>query len=244
MLKSGEETLPDEKWSPSITVGTPVLIPDHYVADLPLRLSLYRRLADLETPEDIDRFGAELIDRFGKLPEEVEHLLKIVFVKQLCLRANVEKVDAGPKGVVLSFRANHFANPPGLVRYIAEQGALAKIRPDQKIVLAREWPKPLDRLKGVAVILTQLARMAEGKDDKASVNATALAAATGQAAKPSAHGGKETSGAAGQGARATPATQKLNLTPTPPPPPPAAKPMGRYPALSTIRRSGPRKWVK
>lgn len=160
-LKTGDDTLSNEAWSPQIQVGTPVLIPEDYVPDLPLRLSLYRRLADLSTPEEIDGFGAELIDRFGSLPEEVDHLLKIVYIKGLCRRANVEKIDAGPKGVVIAFRGSEFANPGGLVSYIAEQGVLAKIRPDQKVVLSRDWPTAEQRLKGAASVLLKLVRLAE-----------------------------------------------------------------------------------
>jgi transcription-repair coupling factor (superfamily II helicase) len=100
------------------------MIPEAYVPDLQLRLGLYRRLGDLQSPEEIDAFGAELIDRFGPMPEEVQHLLKIVFIKALCRRANVEKLDAGPKGVVLHFRNKEFPEPAGLVRFIGEQGVL------------------------------------------------------------------------------------------------------------------------
>jgi transcription-repair coupling factor (superfamily II helicase) len=160
-LRSGDDTGADETWSPQIQVGTPVLIPEDYVPDLPLRLQLYRRLADLSTPEEIDGFGAELIDRFGPLPDEVDHLLKIVYIKGLCRRANVEKIDAGPKGVVISFRNGEFANPGGLVGYITEQGVLAKIRPDQKVVLSRDWPDAEQRLKGAAGVLMKLVRLAE-----------------------------------------------------------------------------------
>ena len=164
----GEEVEEDGRWSPQITVGTPVMLPEPYVPDLPLRLSLYRRLGDLEEPDQIDAFGAELIDRFGPLPDEVEHLLKIVYIKALCRRANVEKVDAGPKGMVISFRNSVFPNPAGLIRYIGEQGSLAKVRPDQKIVLIRDWEDPEKRLKGTAVVLTQLARIAVGDGKKAA----------------------------------------------------------------------------
>ena len=150
----------DGSWSPQITIGTAVMIPETYVPDLQLRLGLYRRLADLQTAQEIDGFGAELIDRFGPLPEEVEHLLKVMFIKALCRKANVEKLDAGPKGVVIQFRNRAFPDPAGLVRYIAEQGSLAKIRPDHGIVLMRDWPTPAKRLSGAAVVMTQLARLA------------------------------------------------------------------------------------
>jgi transcription-repair coupling factor (superfamily II helicase) len=85
-------------WSPQITVGAAVMIPEDYVPDLQLRLALYRRLGDLTSTEEIDAFGAELIDRFGPMPDEVEHLLKIVFIKALCRQANVEKLDARSEG--------------------------------------------------------------------------------------------------------------------------------------------------
>jgi transcription-repair coupling factor (superfamily II helicase) len=156
----GTGEVSDGDWSPQIAVGTAVMIPEGYVPDLTLRMSLYRRLAELDTPEEIDGFAAEMIDRFGPLPEEVDHLLKIVFIKGLCRWANVEKLDAGPKGVVVQFRRKEFVNPAGLVRYIGEQGSLARIRPDQSVVFVRDWPTPAKRLSGAAVIMTQLAKLA------------------------------------------------------------------------------------
>jgi transcription-repair coupling factor (superfamily II helicase) len=160
-LKDGGVAEMDDRWSPQITVGATVMIPESYVPDLTLRMSLYRRLADLETAQDIDAFGAEMIDRFGPLPEEVEHLLKIVFVKALCRKANIAKLDAGPKGVVIQFRNQQFAEPAKLITWIGEQGSLAKIRPDQSIVLQRDYPTPDKRLRGAAVITTQLAKMVD-----------------------------------------------------------------------------------
>ncbi|MEM7300382.1 MAG: transcription-repair coupling factor [Pseudomonadota bacterium] len=160
-LKEGGEAVSDGRWSPQITIGTTVMIPESYVPDLTLRLGLYRRLAELDDAADIDAFGAELIDRFGPLPEEVDHLLKIVFVKSLCRKANVEKLDAGPRGVVLAFRNQTFPNPAALVQYIGQQGSLAKIRPDQSIVLTRDWPTAEKRLKGSAVVMSQLVKLVE-----------------------------------------------------------------------------------
>jgi transcription-repair coupling factor (superfamily II helicase) len=157
----GTGEVEDGHWSPQISIGTAVMIPETYVPDLQLRLGLYRRLADLEDLQDIDGFGAELIDRFGPLPEEVQHLLKIVYIKALCRRANVEKLDAGPKGVVVQFRNKTFDNPAALVKMIGDQGAMAKIRPDQSIVLVRDWPTAEKRLNGAAVVMTQLAKLAQ-----------------------------------------------------------------------------------
>ncbi len=159
-LREDDSYIGEDKWSPQITVGTPVLIPESYVPDLSLRMGLYRRLAELRESSDIDAFGAEMIDRFGSLPEEVEHLLKIVFIKALCFTANVEKVEAGPKGVVITFRNGTFANPGGLIGWIGEQPSEAKIRPDQSVFFQRDWPTAEKRLKGAAVVLSKLAGLA------------------------------------------------------------------------------------
>ena len=160
-LRAGITAPVADRWSPQITIGTPVMIPEEYVADLPVRLALYRRLAEVEDEREIDSFAAELADRFGPLPEEVRHLLDIVAIKSLCRRANVEKVDAGPKGAVLSFRDNTFAEPEALVAFIREQGPAARVRPDMKVVFFDEWERPEERLKATAEILRRLAALAE-----------------------------------------------------------------------------------
>lgn len=156
-LKDGPGFVSDGKWSPQISIGAAVLIPESYVPDLQLRLDLYRRLSDITDADEIDAFGAEMIDRFGSLPQEVEYLMKIVYIKGLCFTANVEKVDAGPKGAVISFRNNDFPAAGSLVAWLGEQGPHAKIRPDQSIFLSRDWETAEKRLKGTAVILAKLA---------------------------------------------------------------------------------------
>ncbi|MGB9410362.1 MAG: transcription-repair coupling factor [Pseudolabrys sp.] len=166
-LKAGITAPVADHWSPQITVGTALLIPEDYVADLSVRLALYRRLAEIEDEHAIDGFAAEMVDRFGKLPQEVEHLLQVVAIKALSRRANVEKVEAGPKGVVLSFRDNVFANPEGLIAFIREQGSAVRMRNDpktakgQQLVFFEDWPRPQDRLKSTAAVLRKLASIAE-----------------------------------------------------------------------------------
>ena len=166
-LKAGITAPVADRWSPQITMGTPVLIPEDYVADLSVRLALYRRLAEIEDEREIEAFAAELVDRFGKLPVEVEHLLQVVTIKALSRRANVERVEAGPKGVVLAFRDNIFPNPEGLMGYIREQGSGVRMRSDpknakaQQLVFFEDWQRPVERLKGTAAILRQLVSIAE-----------------------------------------------------------------------------------
>jgi transcription-repair coupling factor (superfamily II helicase) len=166
-LKAGITAPVADRWSPQITIGAALLIPEDYVADLSVRLALYRRLAEIEDERDIESFAAEIVDRFGKLPKEVEHLLQVVAIKALSRHANVEKVEAGPKGIVLSFRDNIFANPEGLIAFIREQGSGVRMRADpknpkgQQLVFFEEWPRPEERLKGAAAVLRRLASIAE-----------------------------------------------------------------------------------
>jgi transcription-repair coupling factor (superfamily II helicase) len=160
MRAGGEAEDIADQWSPLINIGASVLIPESYVPDLNVRMALYRRLSTIETREDIERFAAELIDRFGALPEEVRHLFEIVAIKQLCRASGVERVEAGPKGGVIGFRNNSFADPLALVKFISAQHGTMKVRPDQKIVVSRDWPTPEARLKGVQQVLGQLAKLA------------------------------------------------------------------------------------
>ena len=151
---------PDGEWSPQINISAPVLIPEGYVAELALRLSLYRRIAALEDRSRTEAFAAELIDRFGPIPPEVSNLLAVVGIKRMCRRAGVERVDAGPRGVVIGFRGDAFANPAGLVVWISGQGGSAKLRPDHRLVVSRSWRGIDERLSGLRRMIRDLARIA------------------------------------------------------------------------------------
>ncbi len=147
-----------EGWTPQINLGVPVLIPESYVADLNIRMGLYRRLANLVDQAEIEAFAAELIDRFGALPGEVENLLQVMTIKQLCRQAGVGKVDAGPKGAVLSFHEDKPAAPDRLITYLqsgARDGSV-RIRPDQRLVIQASWGKPKGRVAGLRKALVNL----------------------------------------------------------------------------------------
>jgi len=150
----------DRGWSPAINVGAAVLIPEDYVPDLNVRLSLYRRLSDAENSETREALAAELIDRFGPLPDEAKQLLRIVGIKANCKTACIERIDIGPKGAVLTLRNNAFPNPMGLVGLIQKNHAFWKLRPDQKIVVKGDWDTAAERLKVAERITADLARVA------------------------------------------------------------------------------------
>ena len=150
-----------ERWSPQIAAGAAILIPETYVSDLDLRLSLYRRLSTLESQQEVEAFAAELVDRFGSLPSEADQLLHIVGIKILCHQVGIEKLDAGPRGALLTFRDNTFVNPGGLIEFITSEGPLARLRPDHKLVIKRDWNDIETRLKGIAILLRRIVDITE-----------------------------------------------------------------------------------
>ncbi len=150
----------DDQWAPMINLGVPVLIPDSYVPDLDVRLGLYRRLSALHEKVELEGFAAELIDRFGKLPKEVNTLLLVVRIKSECKKAGIARLDAGPKGATVQFHNDKYANPAGLVDFIQAERGLAKVK-DNKIIVRRDWKKDKDKIRGAFSIAQDLAKKAK-----------------------------------------------------------------------------------
>ncbi|WP_432256192.1 transcription-repair coupling factor [Limimaricola sp. AA108-03] len=164
-IRSGEaEGLAEEEgqWAPQISLGVPVLIPEEYVPDLDVRLGLYRRLSELTTKVELEGFAAELIDRFGPLPKEVNTLLLVVRIKAMCLKAGISQLDGGPKGATIRFHNDKFVSPEGLVEFIQDQKGQAKVK-DNKIVVMRDWTKEADKIRGAFGIARDLAEKVKAK---------------------------------------------------------------------------------
>ena len=157
---AGKRAAEERDWTPNITLGLPVLIPETYVRDLPVRLGLYRRIGALASDAETEAMAAELVDRFGPLPPEVENLLAVVSLKRACREAGVEKLEAGPKGMVVTFRGNAFRNPAGLVAWLGSKGSLVRLRPDHKLAVSREMDVA-ERVRMARDTLGSLARIAD-----------------------------------------------------------------------------------
>ncbi len=157
--QSGRERERERDWTPNINLGLPVLIPETYVSDLSVRLGLYRRIGALTTDAESEALAAELVDRFGPFPAEVENLLQVVALKRACREAGVERLEAGPKGMVLSFRGNAFGNPAGLIAWLGGQRNDIRLRPDHKLAVVREMTIAA-RTSAAREILRQLVRLA------------------------------------------------------------------------------------
>jgi transcription-repair coupling factor (superfamily II helicase) len=148
-------------FSPQISVDAPILIPETYVPDLDLRMGLYRRMNDLENKNEVEAFAAELIDRFGSIPGPTENLLRIIETKLNAKAANVSKIDIGPRGALITFFENRFPNPAGLVAYVERLNGIARLRPDHRLVVSRNWGDPKARLHGAVQLSKGLAKAAK-----------------------------------------------------------------------------------
>lgn len=144
-------------FTPVINLGLSVLIPEYYVGDLGLRMGLYRRASAMQEEAEIDSFAAELIDRFGSMPEETRALIETLSLKLLCKKAGIDRIDVGPKGAVISFYQNHFAKPDVLVAFVTRRISTLKIRPDQKLGFSHEWKSDADKITTLKKLVGEIA---------------------------------------------------------------------------------------
>jgi transcription-repair coupling factor (superfamily II helicase) len=170
--KAGEIGLEEDRGglSPQITVDAPIMIPEHYVPDLAVRMALYRRLNDAE-PGEVEGLAAEMIDRFGPLPAPTANLVKLIEVKQQAIAANIAKIDVGARGTLVTFHKDDFPDPAGLLAYVDRLQGTAKLRPDMKLVINRAWGSPESRLNGLLQLtkgLSGIVRKAEKREKAAA----------------------------------------------------------------------------
>lgn len=163
-LRSGvladEQVKQIEDWAPQISTGIPIMIPETYVRDLGIRLGLYKRIGDIKDKEALDDIKEELIDRFGKLPIEVENLLATVEIKTLCRQASIDRIDAGSKGLLIGFRNNIFTNPEKLMDLIISSFGTIKVRPDQRLFIEKDLSSYETRVNTIKQYVSKIAEIA------------------------------------------------------------------------------------
>ncbi len=164
--KAGEMGLAKERnaLSPQITVEAPIMIPEDYVPDLAVRMALYRRLNDAEDTREVEGLSAEMIDRFGPMPQPTQNLIQLIAIKRQAIEANIAKIDVGAKGTLVTFHEDRFPDPAGLIAYAQRLEGTIKLRPDNKLVVNRAWGDPKSRLHGLLQLtkgLSVIARKAE-----------------------------------------------------------------------------------
>ena len=138
-----------EGLSPQITVDAPIMIPEEYVPDLAVRMALYRRLNDAADKREIEGLAAEMIDRFGPLPQATQNLVRLIEIKHQAIEACIAKMEVGARGTLVTFHNDDFPDPAGLIAYVERLKGTARLRPDNKLVINRAWGDPASRLNGL-----------------------------------------------------------------------------------------------
>ncbi len=147
--------------SPQLSLGVSVVIPEFYIKDFTTRMAVYSRLSEFESEHELSQYAAECADRFGAPPKEFYDLLTIMAIKQFCRVANIAKIQAGPRGAVVQFYQNNFANPQELLQFINEQNGLITMKPDHSLVVVRNWQDNAKKLQGVRNLSAKLAQLAK-----------------------------------------------------------------------------------
>ncbi|WBY15578.1 transcription-repair coupling factor [Erythrobacteraceae bacterium WH01K] len=163
--KAGEAGLEKDTrdLSPQITVDAPIMIPEDYVPDLAVRMALYRRLNQAQDKAEIESMAAEMIDRFGPLPDATRNLVRLLEIKHQAIEANIAKIDVGARGTLVTFHEDNFPDGPGLIAYVDRLKGTAKLRPDMKLVINRAWGDPQSRLNGLFQLTKGLSGIARKK---------------------------------------------------------------------------------
>ncbi len=148
----------EEEIVPAINLNLSTNIPDTYIADMNLRLTLYKRVAELKSPEETAEMKIEFTDRFGPLPDSVDNLLKAVTIKRECTRLKIMKLDAGPKGAVITFHPQPNIHTPALIDLIRSGGGSVVFNQEKNILSFRErhWDDPMIRLQHLQRVLDAL----------------------------------------------------------------------------------------
>ncbi|MHA1558844.1 MAG: transcription-repair coupling factor [Alphaproteobacteria bacterium] len=144
-LKAQEEgkNVIKQNFSPCVRIGKSALIPKEYISDITTRLNIYRRFSSISTKEDMEDFIAELIDRFGQIPKEIENLKEVILLKNLCKKANITQLEVGKNGITIAFYNNVFRNTDALLSFLqskeGSQLGVMKVSADQKLTLIKKW---------------------------------------------------------------------------------------------------------
>jgi len=119
-----------EPLSPEINLQLSAFIPESYIPDIDQRLSAYRRLSRVIEVAEISDFKAELIDRFGPIPEEALNLLLKIMLRVFAIKAGVKRLDVVGAGLTMVFSEAHQKNPSGLADLVMSAPGRYSLTPD------------------------------------------------------------------------------------------------------------------
>ncbi len=146
-------------WTPQINIQVTALIPENYIADLSLRLQIYRRIGNIKSYKMFEQFEYEMIDRFGLIPEEFKNLISIMMIKYDCLLVGVNRIDSGINGAIIEFIDNPYLDPEMFIDYLNTNSNYLKMKSDKKLVINIKWQSSQERLLEIKRIINNLSSL-------------------------------------------------------------------------------------
>ena len=139
-----------------VNMHLPALIPDGYLPDVNMRLTLYKRLSNCQTKEDLHELQVEMIDRFGLLPDEVKALFQLAELRQFGEQLGLKKIEAGPNGGRLQFTENTAVEPMTIVSMVQNNPAIFRLQNNDQLSFTMPMDSAEQRFSEVNKILQQL----------------------------------------------------------------------------------------
>jgi transcription-repair coupling factor (superfamily II helicase) len=130
---------PREEVDPDVLLPVPAIIPDGYMPDVHQRLYFYKRFAQAATDEELEEVRAEIVDRCGDAPEEVDSLCEVMAVKVRLRALGIRALEAGPGRLVFTLGETAALDPFLLARHVTASNGALRLTPDMKLV-ARVGP--------------------------------------------------------------------------------------------------------
>jgi len=153
-----ETDVSESDWSPLINLAVPMLIPEAYIEDHDIRLSIYQQLSQLANRQEIDSITVDLHDRFGKPPKEVIMLINVIQIKIMCKQLNITRIDGGEKGVSFTFKNPQQFTQTKAFHYISTKykGIIHVLPPGDKILFRYKQTKATERIRSTYKILKDM----------------------------------------------------------------------------------------
>ena len=157
-LKAGREPALDQPLAAAteVELRLPAFLPEAYVADVHVRLSLYKRIAAAADAAELDELEAELIDRFGPLPSAAQNLLRIAKLKLSARALGVRRLDLGPQGGSVIFEEHSRVDPANLVILIQKGARAYRLEGPRRLRISRPLPEGGGRFEFAAELLRRL----------------------------------------------------------------------------------------
>ncbi len=156
-LKAGKEPelTGNSNHGTEINLHAPALLPDDYCADIHERLVLYKRLANCETPEELEAMHEELVDRFGLLPDSAKVLLETHLLRIAAKPLGISRIDAGPESIVLQFIPNPPLDPVKIIELVQHRENF-KLSGQDRLRVQAAMPDVASRVTQARAVLKEL----------------------------------------------------------------------------------------